>query len=178
MATSAPLAIDCRLHDLFSTATLTGRGSPIYSVRPLAPCCGPYAGGSSDCARRFLHHWHGLHPFCKGSATTCPRTGLPSRGRSNDAATFTSCYGPEPGLPRSGRDVYGRACLRVGHPTHRSAMTTRAFVKPVTGFSPAGLTALWAAHKTDLNRGLMRFRLSDPPAKQVTFPLQHVRIVA
>ena len=55
---------------LSSATSITARRSPIYSVRPLIPCCGPYAGGSNDCIGRFLHRWSGLHPFCKGSATT------------------------------------------------------------------------------------------------------------
>jgi len=70
MTTSALLSASHRFHVLSSATSVTARRSPIYSVRPLIPCCGPYAGGSSDCFGRFLHRWPGLHPFCKGSATT------------------------------------------------------------------------------------------------------------
>jgi len=70
MTTSALLSASHRFHVLSSATSVTARRSPIYSVRPLIPCCGPYAGGSSDCFGRFLHRWLGLHPFCKGSATT------------------------------------------------------------------------------------------------------------
>ena len=148
MTTSALLSASHRFHVLSSATSVTARRSPIYSVRPLIPCCGPYAGGSSDCFGRFFIAGLAFTRFVK---VRQPRlsTHRTTRGRSHDAATFALCYGPEPCLPRSGRDVYCRACRRLGHPNRPSTMTARAFASPVTGLSPAGLTALWAAHKTE-----------------------------
>ena len=48
--------------------------------------------GSSGLHLQNLHPFHGLRLYCRGSAPSCPPL---SRRQHNDAAGFTSCYGPQ-----------------------------------------------------------------------------------
>ena len=113
MATSASLSATRRIMNysvgLWAKPT-SRRESPIYSVSPFTPCRRLYSGGPNDCTRRCLHRWFCLRRIRTDSTTTNPT--VPDQvGRvtklqhSLDATAWMCC------LPRSGRDVYNRACL-------------------------------------------------------------------
>jgi hypothetical protein len=84
-----------------------------------------------------LHAWPGLRPSCPGSATTIP-TQPDHVWPVNEAPTFAERCGPESCLPRSGRDVYGRAGVQsvaLPHVGYDYRNSRRALDQTCTGGS-------------------------------------------
>ena len=141
MATSAPLSAAQWLMNYsirLRVRPAGHRGSPIYSASPFLPCRRPYSGGPRDCARQCLHRGCRLRHFRTGSATPMSHQSGPG-GLRNEAAAFALCYGLEGRLPRSGRDLYDRACVGRITPCPTSVITRWFIVnyhrRPLTGWT-------------------------------------------
>jgi len=115
---------------------------PTFICQSLMTCHRPYSDGSAG-RPRIRAPRLGLRLFTRGSATIPPPTGL-------RVVPLRSCN-----VRLMLRPAISLAPLRMGRlrpslpvsdrSKHRSVMTTRAFVSPLTGLSPAALAALWAA---------------------------------
>jgi len=81
---------------------------PTFIWQSLMTCCRPYSDGFSHPVRlqiadlAFTHLPGVRQPYFPTHQSTC--------GTFNEAATFALCCGPSSCWPRSGRDVYSRAC--------------------------------------------------------------------
>ena len=111
----------------------------------LIPCRRPYSGGShAPMTSRSLDlavtlSEEARQPLCSTHRTKC--------GPIHEAAAFTLCCGPESCLPRFRTGLLRPSLRERGRPSPHVGyyyMVSSSFT--ITGLSPVGLAALWAAN--------------------------------